>query len=197
MFDSWCCRWKLWLLNCEIYFFCFKLLWERLLKETIKIPKISIKIEILGSWLLLIWSVFYFSNTKSFLPASYIKATVFFFSFRLLRIWALELGSPVTFAPVKNGLCCTYFPHGGIIATGYVLGKKLKSFFLYMKPDIQGIWVNCTSPEKATKHELKLCTFTSNQIPAVIMGSSFMLDFYWNKEEVLVGAFTSQSMGIL
>ncbi|KAM6423036.1 WD repeat and SOCS box-containing protein 2 isoform 2-T3 [Liasis olivaceus] len=37
---------------------------------------------------------------------------------RLLRIWALELGSPVVFAPVKNGLCCTYFPHGGIIATG-------------------------------------------------------------------------------
>ncbi|XP_053135261.1 WD repeat and SOCS box-containing protein 2 [Hemicordylus capensis] len=37
---------------------------------------------------------------------------------RLLRIWALELGNPVAFAPVKNGLCCTYFPHGGIIATG-------------------------------------------------------------------------------
>ncbi|KAL7986799.1 hypothetical protein Chor_013082 [Crotalus horridus] len=37
---------------------------------------------------------------------------------RLLRIWALELESPVAFAPVKNGLCCTYFPHGGIIATG-------------------------------------------------------------------------------
>uniref|UniRef100_A0A8D2JE55 SOCS box domain-containing protein n=1 Tax=Varanus komodoensis TaxID=61221 RepID=A0A8D2JE55_VARKO len=37
---------------------------------------------------------------------------------RLLRIWALELGKPVAFAPVKNGLCCTYFPHGGIIATG-------------------------------------------------------------------------------
>ncbi|XP_042297672.1 WD repeat and SOCS box-containing protein 2 [Sceloporus undulatus] len=37
---------------------------------------------------------------------------------RLLRIWALELGSPVAFAPVKNGLCCTYYPHGGIIATG-------------------------------------------------------------------------------
>ncbi|XP_060105599.1 WD repeat and SOCS box-containing protein 2 [Heteronotia binoei] len=37
---------------------------------------------------------------------------------RLLRIWALELGSPVSFAPVKNGLCCTYFPYGGIIATG-------------------------------------------------------------------------------
>uniref|UniRef100_A0ABM5F1Z2 WD repeat and SOCS box-containing protein 2 isoform X1 n=2 Tax=Pogona vitticeps TaxID=103695 RepID=A0ABM5F1Z2_9SAUR len=37
---------------------------------------------------------------------------------RLLRIWALDLGIPVAFAPVKNGLCCTYFPHGGIIATG-------------------------------------------------------------------------------
>ncbi|KAG8146237.1 hypothetical protein E2320_012611 [Naja naja] len=37
---------------------------------------------------------------------------------RLLRIWALELENPVAFAAVKNGLCCTYFPHGGIIATG-------------------------------------------------------------------------------
>lgn len=37
---------------------------------------------------------------------------------RLLRIWALDQGMPVAFAPVKNGLCCTYFPHGGIIATG-------------------------------------------------------------------------------
>ncbi|XP_070807065.1 WD repeat and SOCS box-containing protein 2 isoform X1 [Pituophis catenifer annectens] len=37
---------------------------------------------------------------------------------RLLRIWALELENPVAFAPVRNGLCCTYFPHGGIIATG-------------------------------------------------------------------------------
>ncbi|KAJ6659106.1 hypothetical protein lerEdw1_019409 [Lerista edwardsae] len=37
---------------------------------------------------------------------------------RLLRIWALELGNPVAFAPVKNGLCSTYFPRGGIIATG-------------------------------------------------------------------------------
>ncbi|ETE59287.1 WD repeat and SOCS box-containing protein 2, partial [Ophiophagus hannah] len=40
---------------------------------------------------------------------------------RLLRIWALELETPVAFAPVKNGLCCTYFPHGGIIATGRCL----------------------------------------------------------------------------
>uniref|UniRef100_A0A8D0L2E8 SOCS box domain-containing protein n=1 Tax=Sphenodon punctatus TaxID=8508 RepID=A0A8D0L2E8_SPHPU len=37
---------------------------------------------------------------------------------RLLRIWALELRTPVAFAPITNGLCCTYFPHGGIIATG-------------------------------------------------------------------------------
>nr|XP_033811345.1 WD repeat and SOCS box-containing protein 2 isoform X3 [Geotrypetes seraphini] len=35
-----------------------------------------------------------------------------------LRIWALELKAPVAFAPVTNGLCCTYFPRGGIIATG-------------------------------------------------------------------------------
>jgi hypothetical protein len=39
---------------------------------------------------------------------------------RLLRIWALELKAPVAFAPMTNGLCCTFFPHGGIIATGYV-----------------------------------------------------------------------------
>ncbi|XP_029819160.1 WD repeat and SOCS box-containing protein 2, partial [Manacus vitellinus] len=37
---------------------------------------------------------------------------------RLLRIWALELRSPVAFAPMTNGLCCIYFPHGGFIATG-------------------------------------------------------------------------------
>ncbi|XP_001375124.3 WD repeat and SOCS box-containing protein 2 [Monodelphis domestica] len=37
---------------------------------------------------------------------------------RLLRIWALELRTPVAFAPMTNGLCCTFFPHGGIIATG-------------------------------------------------------------------------------
>ncbi|XP_030073366.1 WD repeat and SOCS box-containing protein 2 isoform X1 [Microcaecilia unicolor] len=37
---------------------------------------------------------------------------------RFLRIWALELKAPVAFAPVTNGLCCTYFPRGGIIATG-------------------------------------------------------------------------------
>ncbi|KFQ27147.1 WD repeat and SOCS box-containing protein 2, partial [Mesitornis unicolor] len=40
------------------------------------------------------------------------------FLFRLLRIWALELRSPVAFAPMTNGLCCMYFPHGGFIATG-------------------------------------------------------------------------------
>lgn len=38
----------------------------------------------------------------------------------LLRIWALELTAPVVFAPMTNDLCCTFFPHGGIIATGYV-----------------------------------------------------------------------------
>ncbi|KYO31736.1 WD repeat and SOCS box-containing protein 2 isoform A [Alligator mississippiensis] len=37
---------------------------------------------------------------------------------RLLRIWALELRTPVAFAPMTNGLCCVYFPHGGFIATG-------------------------------------------------------------------------------
>ncbi|XP_036608880.1 WD repeat and SOCS box-containing protein 2-like [Trichosurus vulpecula] len=37
---------------------------------------------------------------------------------RLLRIWALELRTPVAFAPKTNGLCCTFFPHGGIVATG-------------------------------------------------------------------------------
>ncbi|KFP03759.1 WD repeat and SOCS box-containing protein 2, partial [Calypte anna] len=40
------------------------------------------------------------------------------FFLRLLRIWALELRSPVAFAPMTNGLCCMYFPHGGFIATG-------------------------------------------------------------------------------
>lgn len=40
------------------------------------------------------------------------------FLLRLLRIWALELRSPVAFAPMTNGLCCMYFPHGGFIATG-------------------------------------------------------------------------------
>lgn len=40
------------------------------------------------------------------------------FLHRLLRIWALEFRSPVAFAPMTNGLCCMYFPHGGFIATG-------------------------------------------------------------------------------
>nr|XP_025043142.1 WD repeat and SOCS box-containing protein 2 [Pelodiscus sinensis] len=31
---------------------------------------------------------------------------------RLLRIWDLELRTPVAFAPMTNGLCCVYFPHG-------------------------------------------------------------------------------------
>ncbi|EHA99637.1 WD repeat and SOCS box-containing protein 2 [Heterocephalus glaber] len=37
---------------------------------------------------------------------------------RLLRIWALELKAPIAFAPMTNGLCCTFFSHGGVIATG-------------------------------------------------------------------------------
>ncbi|XP_038619270.1 WD repeat and SOCS box-containing protein 2 isoform X2 [Tachyglossus aculeatus] len=37
---------------------------------------------------------------------------------RFLRIWALERRDPIAFAPMTNGLCCTFFPHGGIIATG-------------------------------------------------------------------------------
>lgn len=45
------------------------------------------------------------------------------FLLRLLRIWALELRSPVAFAPMTNGLCCMYFPHGGFIATGCVCGR--------------------------------------------------------------------------
>ncbi|XP_069610694.1 WD repeat and SOCS box-containing protein 2 isoform X2 [Ranitomeya imitator] len=38
---------------------------------------------------------------------------------RFLRIWSLELQEPLTAAPVTNGLCCTFFPQGGILATGY------------------------------------------------------------------------------
>ncbi|XP_053329352.1 WD repeat and SOCS box-containing protein 2 [Spea bombifrons] len=37
---------------------------------------------------------------------------------RFLRIWSLELPDPVSVAPVTNGLCCAFFPHGGILATG-------------------------------------------------------------------------------
>ncbi|XP_051888313.1 WD repeat and SOCS box-containing protein 2 isoform X2 [Pristis pectinata] len=36
----------------------------------------------------------------------------------LLRIWSLELQRPVTVAPLVNGLCCTFSPHGGVLATG-------------------------------------------------------------------------------
>ena len=35
----------------------------------------------------------------------------------------MELRSPVAFAPMTNGLCCMYFPHGGFIATGCVRGR--------------------------------------------------------------------------
>ncbi|XP_069610698.1 WD repeat and SOCS box-containing protein 2 isoform X3 [Ranitomeya imitator] len=38
---------------------------------------------------------------------------------RFLRIWSLELQEPLTAAPVTNGLCCTFFPQGGILATGF------------------------------------------------------------------------------
>ncbi|XP_044131752.1 WD repeat and SOCS box-containing protein 2 isoform X1 [Bufo gargarizans] len=37
---------------------------------------------------------------------------------RFLRVWSLELQEPLTAAPVNNGLCCTFFPQGGILATG-------------------------------------------------------------------------------
>ncbi|PIO34489.1 hypothetical protein AB205_0080350 [Aquarana catesbeiana] len=37
---------------------------------------------------------------------------------RFLRIWSLEHEEPLSAAPVTNGLCCTFFPHGGILATG-------------------------------------------------------------------------------
>ncbi|XP_059844287.1 WD repeat and SOCS box-containing protein 2 [Hypanus sabinus] len=36
----------------------------------------------------------------------------------LLRIWSLALQRPVTVAPLVNGLCCTFSPHGGVLATG-------------------------------------------------------------------------------
>uniref|UniRef100_A0A8C2TXF8 WD repeat and SOCS box containing 2 n=1 Tax=Coturnix japonica TaxID=93934 RepID=A0A8C2TXF8_COTJA len=40
---------------------------------------------------------------------------------RLLRIWALELRSPVAFAPMTNGLCCIWFYNThGVIAHGHV-----------------------------------------------------------------------------
>ncbi|XP_063820396.1 WD repeat and SOCS box-containing protein 2 isoform X2 [Pseudophryne corroboree] len=37
---------------------------------------------------------------------------------RFLRIWSLELQEPLSSAPVTNGLCCTFYPRGGILATG-------------------------------------------------------------------------------
>lgn len=37
---------------------------------------------------------------------------------RFVRLWSLEQEEPVSTAPVTNGLCCTFFPHGGILATG-------------------------------------------------------------------------------
>ncbi|CAH2295973.1 WD repeat and SOCS box-containing 2 [Pelobates cultripes] len=37
---------------------------------------------------------------------------------RFLRVWLLDVEDPVSVAPVTNGLCCTFFPHGGILATG-------------------------------------------------------------------------------
>lgn len=37
---------------------------------------------------------------------------------RFLRLWSLELQDPVSVAPVTNGLCCTFLPHGGVLATG-------------------------------------------------------------------------------
>ncbi|KFP82596.1 WD repeat and SOCS box-containing protein 2, partial [Acanthisitta chloris] len=56
------------------------------------------------------------SDPRGFLLQALHRASPFLH--RLLRIWALELRSPVAFAPMTNGLCCMYFPHGGFIATG-------------------------------------------------------------------------------
>ncbi|XP_067861797.1 WD repeat and SOCS box-containing protein 2 isoform X2 [Heptranchias perlo] len=36
----------------------------------------------------------------------------------LLRIWCLDLQRPISVAPLANGLCCTFSPHGGVLATG-------------------------------------------------------------------------------
>lgn len=63
------------------------------------------------------------------------------FLLRLLRIWALELRSPVAFAPMTNGLCCMYFPHGGFIATGYVCvrGEQRDTWLLTTFPASLGL----------------------------------------------------------
>lgn len=51
---------------------------------------------------------------------------------RLLRIWALELKAPIAFAPMTNGLCCTFFhmvellPQGPEMATSSS-GRRLES----------------------------------------------------------------------
>ncbi|XP_072352878.1 WD repeat and SOCS box-containing protein 2 isoform X3 [Scyliorhinus torazame] len=36
----------------------------------------------------------------------------------LLRIWCLDLQRPIYVAPLTNGLCCTFSPHGSVLATG-------------------------------------------------------------------------------
>ncbi|XP_043571800.1 WD repeat and SOCS box-containing protein 2 isoform X1 [Chiloscyllium plagiosum] len=36
----------------------------------------------------------------------------------LLRIWCLNLQRPIYVAPLTNGLCCTFSPHGSVLATG-------------------------------------------------------------------------------
>ncbi|XP_041058840.1 WD repeat and SOCS box-containing protein 2 isoform X1 [Carcharodon carcharias] len=36
----------------------------------------------------------------------------------LLRIWSLDLQRPIYVAPLANGLCCTFSPHGSVLATG-------------------------------------------------------------------------------
>ncbi|XP_069789249.1 WD repeat and SOCS box-containing protein 2 isoform X3 [Narcine bancroftii] len=36
----------------------------------------------------------------------------------LLRIWSLASRRPITVAALANGLCCTFSPHGGVLATG-------------------------------------------------------------------------------